>query len=358
MLISAFVVYLAFVGYLFFGFSRLLRQQNNTAFPFITIIVSARNESQNIESCIDALLTQMYPKQLLQIIIVNDQSTDTTELVLKKYQRSPQVSVLNNVVPKKYKSSKKSALETAIFSAHGEILLFTDADCLPPREWAKAMVGCFQQRTGLVAGFSPQTATHPVWNDLLICDSLAAAFVAAGTMGFGHGVTCTGRNLAYKKQAFEKIGGFQRTPDSLSGDDDFVLQQMAELPNWHITYAVDPNAVVPSKGPKNLRAFLKQKRRHISAGKHFSLRQQMGYGLYHLTNVFLWLTPLIDLMCGTQLWLGLAAKIFLDILALSYFAAKFQFKPALPHILLWEIFFVIYNSFFAFTAFTAPKSWK
>ncbi len=355
---GGFTVYIVFLTYLHFGFYRLLRQQKSSSFPFISILVSARNESTTIQSCANALLAQTYPHHLLEIIIVDDFSTDETIERLQGYSNVSNLVVFRNPIQKKYKSSKKTALEQAIHMAKGDILLFTDADCLPPPQWAATMVSFFDAQTALVAGFSPQTAERSIWNHVQICDSLSAAVVAAGSIGFGHGITCTGRNLAYRKQVFERIGGFADLPNSLSGDDDFILQKMAKLPDWQVRYAVDPLAVVPSKGPAYLLEFLKQKRRHISAGRHFSLRQQLGYALFHLTNVVLWLAPIIDLFCGTRLWIFLTTKILFDILLLKRFAAKFQIKQPLYSMLLWELLFAAYNILAVFSAFKTSQTWN
>lgn len=290
--------------------------------------------------------------------MVDDFSDDNTLHSLQSFSHHPQVRILTAFTSKRYKSSKKNALEQGIRKARGELIVLTDADCAPPPDWVKTMVAYIKADTALVAGFSPQTAKSRWLNGIYKCDSLAAAFVAAGGMGHGHGITCTGRNLAYRKSVFEEIDGFKDVPDSLSGDDDFILQKMAQLPSWRITYAIHPQAGVPAKGPETLRGFFRQKQRHISAGKHFRRTQQVGYGVFHLCNALLWLAPVVDLFWGTSLWMGLAAKVVFDILILRWFAGKFHISLPLYVAAVWEVVFLAYNAISGVLAFTRRSTWK
>ncbi len=303
-------------------------------------------------------MLQDYPRHRLQIIIVDDQSTDDTLKQIQSFSKEHSILILQNSSQGKYISSKKTALELAVSKARGEILLFTDADCRPGPRWVNRMVSHFDESTGLVAGFSPQTAANAFWNDLLKIDAAAAAFVAAATIALGRGVTCTGRNLAVKKQALSDIGGYKALPDSLSGDDDFILQKMSQHPRWGVRYAMDPMGVVPADGPSNLFAFLKQKQRHLSAGKHFQFFSQFAYALFHLANLGIWVCPVLAIFGGLPCLAPFILKLLLDYCVIRWFLRQFHCSIKGTVFIVWEPLYLFYNIFAGPLSFIVKHDWK
>ena len=150
--------------------------------------------------------------------------------------------------------------------------------------------------------------------------------------------------MAYRKQALCEIGGFAALPDSLSGDDDFVLQAVSRHPSWQVGYAFNPNTVVPATGPQNLRRFLLQKKRHISAGKHYSRTAQLGFALYHLVNLILWCTAIAGFFITPLFFMPLFLKFVFDYVVLRYFLGQFKMTIHLGGFVLWEFFFAFYNT--------------
>ncbi|MBN1561286.1 glycosyltransferase [candidate division KSB1 bacterium] len=330
---------------LLFRFARAsTRSRKSQIEPFASIIVAVYNGGASVLNCLDALSAQDYPRTKYEIIVVDDQSTDGTLERLVKFAEKQPILLLQNSQRGKYRSTKKSALELGISRARGDIMLFTDADCLPGKTWLKAMVEYFDEETALVAGFSPQTATNKVLRHLLTVDAAAAALVAAAAIAAGRGITCSGRNLAYRKDAFTAVGGFARTPDSVSGDDDFVLQAISMRRRWKIRYAFDKSTMVLSAGPQNVKSFLQQKRRHISAGKYFPRTAQAGFALFSLINALIWLSAFSGLFIAPALVLPLLLKFGLDYAILRWFLHHFTIKVRWSNFLLWELLYFYYNS--------------
>jgi poly-beta-1,6-N-acetyl-D-glucosamine synthase len=349
----------AMIVFLTIGISVGKRQNRMDAqLPLVTVIVAVRDGEHTISACLQSIAAQNYPCQLLEIIVVDDHSKDDTLRSLQAMQKSIGFRLLRHLTSSGFKSSKKAALELAIAQANGEILLFTDADCEPPLQWVRKMVFCFTPQVGLVAGFSPQTSAHLWWNGFLLCDSAAAAFVAAGTIGWGKGVTCTGRNLAYRKQAFEDVGGFSALPDSLSGDDDFMLQRITAHPKWQVRYALDAETVVPAQGPQKLSLFLRQKQRHLSAGRSYSLIGQLGYAIYHGANIILWLSAALGIFSATICFAPLLVKITIDGAALLWFMGMLNIRLKWRHIIAWAPLFLFYHVFSTVSAAIKKTSWE
>ncbi|NLP12130.1 glycosyltransferase [bacterium] len=329
---------------------------NNLDNPPVTVIVAVHNERDRIPLCLQALAKQDYPQY--NVLIVDDHSTDGSVAWIQEFIKDqPGWRLLSAVRPQPWKSSKKAALQAAMEQAQTEWLLLTDADCQPGPAWIRTMASRFQGQTSLVVGFSPQTCPSASWwRGFLMADSLAAALVAAGTVGRGRGVTGCGRNLAYRRSAWQRIKGFSHLPDSLSGDDDFMIQRLSQ--GGGIRYCLSADSVVPAEGPQNWREFIKQKRRHLSAGKHYPLSAQAVYGVYHLLNAGLWAGFSGGILFAPSLMLPFTLKVLLDSLALLSIAWPLRQKLPLVGFLAWQPLFVLYHGWVAWNRWQPPATWR
>lgn len=321
--------------------------------PPVSVIVAAHNEEQLIRRCLMAVIHQNYPSNLYEIIVVDDRSTDNTHSILADIRDSfPQVKIFQtpgsgqnlHTVPA---GSKKRALALGIEHASHELLLFTDADCVPPNEWIRTTVACFDEHVGFVAGFSPLIDPgNSLPGKLVQCDSLMAATFAAAGISRNFPLTCTGRNIAYRKSAFKDVKGFTGIMKSLSGDDDLFMHRIHQKTDWKLKYNVSPDAVVPSLQAKTLRQLLTQKQRHISAGKYFPISVKLFYTIIHLTNIGCYLFPGFSLLAGRYQILALmlfVIRLFLNYFFLRTGARIFHKSHLLKYFLLWEIYSLFYN---------------
>ena len=336
------------------------RRQVNRDLPFVSVLVAARDEQRNIKSCLHALLAQKYPAHLLEIIVIDDNSTDATAHIVREYaSKHKSILLLQNSRAHGWKSSKKEALHTGLERARGSIVLLTDADCRPTENWIASIVSYYTKDVGLVAGFSPQQSDgSDLWNAFLLTDSLAAALVTATSIGLGRAATCAGRNLSYKKEAMQAIGGYEALPDTLSGDDDFVLQRMARSEKWRLAFAFCAEAHVPARGPQTFSDLLKQKQRHLSAGKSFNPRISLSFGAYHALNFSLWAGGLCGIVVQPLCTVSLLIKIMMDYFILFYFSRKLKSLLPIRGFLLWEILFPLYHLLSAPVAFVGRAKWK
>ncbi|MFZ5517761.1 MAG: glycosyltransferase [Candidatus Zhuqueibacterota bacterium] len=356
------LVYAAFLLWLWRGVNRLAPCAPDQVAP-ISIIVTMRDEQKNAAACVRALLNQDYPSDRLDIVIVDDASQDATPSILAGFKQSqPRMKVIRQEADIPGDSRKKQALHRAIAHCRGEILLFTDADCLPPPTWARSLVACFDARTGLVAGYSPIIdPTHSWAGSILTIDSLAAAVVAAGSIKNGSAVTCTGRNLAYRRAAYDEVDGFEAINRSVSGDDDLFLQLVHRKTDWKINFASGAGAIVPSVQSKSLSGIFVQKRRHLSAGKFYATKVQLGYFIYHFVNIGLHLILPLTLLPGWNSALpfgALAAKYAADYFILRTARNRLQADVSLKQFVPWELFFVLYNALIGPVSWIGKIRWK
>ena len=358
------ILYASCLIWLRWGLGRLKPGHFNEQ-PLVSIIVAARNEAQNIRNCLAALKRQSYPRAKLEIIIVDDRSEDgTAELVRREAKADGRVKLVQISEPCQAMAPKKRALDRGIRSASGEIIMVTDADCLPGENWVQAMIGYFEQDVGLVAGFSPLEgrATNRIFHRLMMLDSLSLACVAAGSIGMGVPLTCNGRNLAYRKKVYEQVDGFSRIGHFISGDDDLFLHQVRDRTDWKVRYATDPQTTVPTSPPQHFAAFLNQRIRHASKGKHYSAHLKRALVLvYVLNSLFFFVWP-VSLFFSHKLFLAIlvcwSIKAIAEYSLLRKGATIFLKKKRLRFFLWGAILHIPYVVIFGALGFFGKFKWK
>ncbi|NIR51577.1 glycosyltransferase [candidate division KSB1 bacterium] len=350
------------MAFLIFGLWRL-KQNQVEGTPKVSVVVAARNEEQNLRRCLEALTHQSYPRERLQLIVVDDRSQDGTREILNHYRsKLPELLKTIRIAENEtHPSSKKHALTRGIARATGEFIFTTDADCTPPSAWISEMASLFAPEIGIVIGPAPITAKNELWDKLMGLNTLAKEFVAAGAAGWNLGVTCTGRNLAYRKAVFHEVGGFNNIAHSLSGDDDLFLQEVTGATRWRVTYSLNPNTAVPSQAKKNLSSFVTQHRRHASAGQYYTKPIQASYLVFNIANLSLFVFFAFglfydDLFPLAMLTFGL--KLILDFLALYLIAKNLRKETLLVVFPLWEIFFLLSQIFISPLGFVGKSRWK
>src|SRR5438045_4333465 len=107
------------------------QQATGNGKTFISVIVPARNEEENIRACLESIINQSYPKHLFEVIVVDDFSTDKTAGIVRTFadKNVTLISLKDFTEEGNLNSYKKKAIEIAISKARGELIVTTDADC-------------------------------------------------------------------------------------------------------------------------------------------------------------------------------------------------------------------------------------
>ncbi|NOX38471.1 MAG: glycosyltransferase [Calditrichaeota bacterium] len=295
------------------GFKRLV-YPDSPELPSVSIVVSFHNERRHVEACLRHLLQQDYPREKLEIIAVDDRSTDGTGEALDELARQhPRLQVIHIDDLHPQFAPKKRAIDRAIRQANGEIILLTDADGRPGKQWARGMVRLFSRETGMVLGYAPYTTRAPFhrWiHKILALEYFSHAAVAAATTGLGYPVTCVGTNLAYRRRVFLQLNGFGPFRHIHTGDDDLFLQRVRDETRWKIRYAVDPETFVWNFPPGSFTQFYHQRLRYASKGFYYPAKVTAILIGYYFLNVLLFLGTPFAVISGQPLW-PLLLAIFL-----------------------------------------------
>lgn len=276
----------------------------------VSVIIPVRNESQNILLLLEDLLAQEYPKDLLEIIIVDDHSEDNTVELVQSIN-SPQVKLLElqkilhtDDIQSAY---KKKAIEIGVQNSNGELIMTTDGDCRIHSKWVASMVNIQKQtQAKLLTGAVIMEDTNNSFKKFQALDFLGMMGITAAMLKMKIYNMANGANLLYEKQAFEKVGGFQGIDHIASGDDMLLMYKIAQEYQGAVAYAKHTDAVVYTKTAPTVEEFLQQRFRWTAKSKDYQdPRMTWILGLVFLFT----LTLLVNILLTPFSWVFLAIAI-------------------------------------------------
>lgn len=353
-------VYCAFLLLILWGLFRV-REGRNQRLQTVSVIVAVKNEEQLIGACLRKLLAQDYPQERYEIVVVDDGSVDATAEITRGISReNSRVRLLSAQGGDDHLRAKKRALQMGIENSDGEIILITDADCLPAPTWISSMVRHFEPSVGLVAGHVREEGSA-VWQKLRSLERLSVAAVAAGAIGWNQGITATGGNLGYRRQVFHEVDGFKALSKPLSGDDDLFIQLVSRRTTWQLQYAFEPEAAVTTQSPANLGQFVAQERRRTSKGKYYPPWVQAILAEAFLMNLALVVS--IPFCLGHPAvhplpLIAFAGKAFCELLILIKASRLFKRRGLLRLFPLAAVLHIPYFIVFAIWGTTGGYRWK
>lgn len=292
LLVSLLLLYVFGLMYLRQGLNRLSYPRQFENFPFVSIVISAHNEEKNLPDCLRLLAEQSYPEHQIEFIMVNDRSNDKTQHLIENMilQDSRfRILTISDRLPEI--APKKRAIDSALKIAQGEIILLTDADGRPGRNWVKNMISYFSEDTDMVIGYAPYQVKpegHFI-KKILSLEYLSHAVIAAASAGLGYPLTCVGTNMAYRKKLYEEAGGFAEFRAHLSGDDDLFLTRIREQKKYKIRYATAAETHVYNNPPQLWSKFFHQRMRYASKGFDYPFKVTAVLVLFFMFNLTLFL---------------------------------------------------------------------
>jgi len=328
----------------------------NSELPLISVVIAARNEEKNISCLLKDLINQSIDKKKFEVIISNDRSTDKTKDIIDQYSekysfiKTIHIDALHDMTPKKF------ALTKAIDKSIGKIIIATDADCRVPMDWVKNMATLVENTGKVVIGYSKIESSEIILNDFQKIDFLGIMAANGGLLT--HGIVCSGsgQNLAYKKEDFYKINGFEKVKDQISGDDMYIVQQISSIKGAVFNYS--PKSFVTTRSKKSIKGYLNQRTRWSSNSKYtfrsspiffafllsaFLANSSVLYSIISLSNISLFLILAKFFLEGFVIFIGnrifltkitflsysiwnLTQPIYIPIIGLAGLIGKFSWK--------------------------------
>ena len=328
----------------------------------VTILIAARNEAESIHLTIEDILAQDYPKHLTEIIIVDDHSTDRTADIIRSYSnRGVKLLQLNEDQP--LNSYKKKAISEAIALSTGDLMVATDADCRMGGKWLSTIVGYFEaEQPVMISSPVSYFEEHSLFERMQTLEFSYLIGVGAAFIGNGRASTCNGANLAYRKDVFYEVGGFKGIDDLASGDDELLLQKVAQRFPGRIGFTKLSNAVVYTHAKHNLTSFLQQRRRWASKSTRYKDKKivALAVGIW-LFNISLLVSAALSFFSYDIFMLFLlqfALKIAFEAWFLLPIMLFFKRPTMVPLILLVSPLHVLYLVYIGLISNNNKYVWK
>jgi len=323
--------------------------------PTATVIVAARNEENNIRRCLNSLGKLEYPEDKLEVLIVDDRSTDKTGEIIDEFISEREN--FHKIIPDEPKGKmvgKVNALATAIREANGQIILTTDADCVVKPLWVKTITSFYQDDVGMVDSYTTQLANNS-FGGMQAIDFIYLLLVGGGTINLGIPISCIGNNMSFCKKTYDEIGGYAALPFSVT-EDFTLLRAIYKLKRYKILFPLEKDALVTSIPCPDFKSLYRQKKRWAVGGLGVPVRGFFIMFWGYVANLAILLIPLFY----SPVWLYLVFfKIAIDLFVLYPIHQKMGITKNLKYFFAYQIYYILYVLALPFIVLASRKVvWK
>ena len=253
------------------GLYRAKRCPYNDATPAVSVIIPAHNEEEKLASTLESLAGQVYEGDL-EFVIVNDRSADATKAIIESFvAKDERFRLIDVLEPSRRFAPKVNAVNIGIKASQGEIIVASDADCQYRPGWVAGMVSHFEEDVAMVVGYVESTPLNGSKNLVQLFEAIdwfTLIMTSRSLTHFGWKFASSANNQAYRRSAFEAIGGFGASGRAPSGDEDLLTQRMGKLPGMRVVFASAPEVRVLTQPTPHLMGLLRQRRRWVSRYHH------------------------------------------------------------------------------------------
>jgi cellulose synthase/poly-beta-1,6-N-acetylglucosamine synthase-like glycosyltransferase len=333
------IAYIAEMIFLTVGLRRADAIESDESYrPDVSIIVAARNEEEYIGDCVRSLLLLDYPPEKLEIIVVNDSSTDQTGTILDAFSAHPLLKILSTSHAHGNLHGKTNAVATGINHARGEIVMLTDADCVVQPSWVKETVRYFGPATGIVGGFT-LLKSRGIIDRVQCLDWFFLFGIASATAGWNIPLTVIGNNFAIRREAYLQTGGYENIPFSVT--EDFALvQAILQRTDFTIRFPLDPLSLIQSHPCKNLKHLYRQKQRWGVGGLDMVFRGIVIMTISWLLRCLL----ILGFFLASHITVAVTFMVMIavDLIFLWKPLKRFSMKRLLRSVLPFEFYLTLY----------------
>ena len=326
----------------------------------VSVIICARDEAANLAKHLPGVLLQKYDTTH-EVILINDNSYDDTKYLLESLHKEfKQLHVVELYQEAKMIPGKKFPLSIGIKTAKYEILLLSDADCVPASEhWIDSIQNVYDDNTEIVLGYGAYIKKDGMLNKLIRWETFHSALQYMSYALAGYTYMGVGRNLSYKKAIFYRHKGFSSHNNIPGGDDDLFINMAATKDNVKI--AVDKNSFTLSEPPQSFEQWKKQKNRHYTTSKYYKPLHKFLLGLYAMAQFLFVPVTIATAVFYNWIFAAIGFGIVFILLAIMYkkTTEKLDENDLFPYFLLFECWMFLYYIIFAPSLIKKPKpTWK
>lgn len=345
---------------------------NENDFPFVSIIIAARNEQNNIGNCIQSIINQTYSQNKFELIVTDDHSTDNTVSIINSFKKE-NIRVINltdftgNTILNSY---KKKSIETALQFAKGDLIITTDADCIVSEKWLKTIVSFYKEKNPVfiaapvlffrsLLGEGLGVRLLKIFQSL---DFMALQGITGASVYKKFHSMCNGANLAYKKKVFYEVNGFEGIDNIASGDDMLLMHKIQKAYPDRILFLKSPEAIVQTEPARTLKEFMNQRIRWASkADKYTDKKITVVLLLVYILNAWIFILGIFSIFFINIFYLfsiSIVIKIIAELIFLFPIATSFKKQKLLWWFVPAQPFHIIYTLIAGWLGKFGSYQWK
>lgn len=307
--------------------------------PNVTVLVCARDEENNIEHCLASLIKLNYPTDKLQILIVDDKSTDRTPQILEAWQKKmTNLSVLRTGEEIGNLQGKVNALAQGMDAATGEFVMITDADSTVDPDWVKSYLSYYEGDTGMVASIT-LLSINSLFDGIQSIDWSYLLGMASASANIGVPLSVIGNNISIRRAAYESVGGYREIPFSIT-EDYALFQAIWHKAPWKVKFPIQSELTVVSAPTPDFKSWWRQKHRWVKGGQSLKAIGYLIFGIGLVGNLAM-LTALFILPLWPAL-LVIAIKWAADLLIIMPVLARTKMERLLTYFPLYELYLALF----------------
>jgi 1,2-diacylglycerol 3-beta-glucosyltransferase len=344
--------YLFTAAALAFGVSRFRRPGRLPEdLPRVSVVLCARNEESNVPRCLKSLIATEYPHEKMEIIVVDDESSDRThELFMQYAKMDSRIRVLSTEGEPRTFIGKQRPLNMGIRESSGEIVLGVDADMKVRPGWVKAHVAAYRGNVGVAGGTSRiDPASKGLFARLQAADLIHKISIAMGCAGLGYPVTIMGNNISFRRDAFDAVGGFQKMKPRIV-EDMALMNEITRKGGRRLGWTAGPDGVADSVPERDFRTFVEQRRRwfdeagDLSVAGKLTIVIEAGMALVFAVSLVLSMHTLVPVITAAVSW-GIGCVLILAANPGTE-SVDFLFIPGMVGFQLFYTFAILYRNLF------------
>jgi len=313
---------------------------NRTLRPSVSIIIAARNEEANIGRCLQSMCRLSYPREKLEVLVVDDRSTDRTADIVSSFPcGSTTIRLIQAHPPTGQLQGKANAVTQGLDSARGEVILFTDADCEVQSGWVEETVKYYVDATvGLVAGFTELKA-RTQFEKMQALDWFLLFSLAAAGIRLRNPFTAVGNNLSVTRTAYDAVGGYRSIPFSVT-EDYALFHAVTAKRKFEARFPRDPATLVFSHPCSTWGQLYDQKKRWFTGGRDMGVKNLLFFSASYLFKLLLVVG--LPAMWTAGAWFPWTASAVADLVVLLPALATFRRWNLLSAFFFLEIYLTLY----------------
>ena len=265
------------------------KESEHVNYKPVSVIVSSKNQLDDLRSNLIYFLDQEYPK--FEVIVINDASSDGTDDYLEELQKKyDYLKVVTNTIQEndRFNKGKKFGITLAIKSATHDNLLFSDADSYPSsNQWIKKMQASFSSKNQIVLAYSRLVKRKGLLNRLLRYESVYLGLLSFSSALCGFSLLAQRRNIGYNRELFFSINGFFSHLNLSRGEAKLFVDEASNSSNTAV--CLSAQAMTLSNKQKSYSEWFYHKRSYFHLSKRLRFSSLLILGMNFFSQFSFWM---------------------------------------------------------------------